>query len=83
MRVLSNATISPFVIRNNISVDAPSPVIDVWSPWVQLRVNDGNADRSSNNGVAVFRYGNEFRFSTSNIQYTDTCYDGLILYKWH
>ena len=47
MSTLSNATISNFVIRNNIATAHQTPKIDLWSPWVQLGQDDGTNPEAS------------------------------------
>ena len=38
---LANATMIPFIIENNIVTKLTSPLVTLWSPWVQLGLNDG------------------------------------------
>ena len=40
IEALSNAAMASFVIRNNVVASSSRSVVDVWSPWVQLNLND-------------------------------------------
>uniref|UniRef100_H2ZA56 Tyrosinase copper-binding domain-containing protein n=1 Tax=Ciona savignyi TaxID=51511 RepID=H2ZA56_CIOSA len=53
MSTLSNASISSFIIKNNVTVSPPVPAVDTWSPWQQLGVDDGTNEQST--PIASFR----------------------------
>ena len=44
---------SDFVIRNNVVTSSATPMVDVWSPWVQLNLNDGTIRRTRNDNDRV------------------------------
>nr|XP_026694191.1 uncharacterized protein LOC100180038 isoform X2 [Ciona intestinalis] len=53
MSALQNASISSFIIKNNVTISPPVPAVDAWSPWVQMAVDDGMNETSTT--VASFR----------------------------
>ena len=50
---LANATMIPFIIKNNIPIKPVRSLVTLWSPWEQLGLNDGTNNLISSNKSSI------------------------------